>query len=96
MPDPKRDEARARPADPAGAERPPAVATAPAVVPAVQPAEVVVQGRPMAEPAPPIPESDEVQPGGRYFVNGRWVDAHGNPIKDDEGKDKHAAPPEKS
>lgn len=37
-----------------------------------------------ANPAPVVYPThlDETQPGGRYIIDGRTVDAHGNPVRD--------------
>lgn len=48
-----------------------------------------------AAPAPapaakkPVTASDKAQrPGGAYVQRGRWVDAHGNPLSDEEVADR--------
>lgn len=88
MPDPRRDDARTRAVDPAGAEKPPAT-TEPRA--AAAPTQVVVQGVPLQASAG-APRNVETVPGGRYFVNGQWVDAQGKPRKEDEGLDEHGNP----
>jgi hypothetical protein len=94
MPDPKREETRMR-VDPAGAEKPPSTTESKVAAAepraAATPTQVVVQGVPLQTSAG-APRNVETVPGGRYFVNGQWVDAHGKPRKEDEGLDEHGNP----
>jgi hypothetical protein len=71
-----------------------APAVDPALVHAFAAAMRVVQGDAPAKAGPPVatPGLDRAEPGGKYVVDGRPVNAWGKPFK--AGQDPHADDPE--